>query len=160
MCYSCVFTLVFVARHAWAGLFHSPGSFRRAQYRWFIPPNLSCTVAGCCLPSSQRQGGSISLRHCIDYHRRYSYRASYRGGGGFLSELTLRGRRARTSSRRHMFDPAGRVKANSESPVMPLPRLLTQSHLHSPPRFNVHRSGVAGKTAVIHTTARKSQNDI
>lgn len=57
---------MFVACHARAGLLHSPGSFRSARYRWFIPPNLSCTVAGGCLPSTQREWGAISLHDHID----------------------------------------------------------------------------------------------
>lgn len=53
-----------------AGLLHSPGSFRRAQNRWFIPPNLSCTVAGGRLPSTQHEWGPISFHDHINDHLR------------------------------------------------------------------------------------------
>lgn len=70
VCWCCfmVFTLMFVACHAWAGLLHSPGSLSGARYRWFIPPNLSCTRAGGRLPSTQHEWGAISMHDHINNH--------------------------------------------------------------------------------------------
>lgn len=59
---------MFVACHAWAELLHSPGSFRRARYRWFIHPNLSRTVAGRCLLSTQHEWVAISLHDRFNNH--------------------------------------------------------------------------------------------
>lgn len=45
-----------------------PGASGGARYRWFIHPNLSRTVAGVCLPSTQHEWGAISSHDRINNH--------------------------------------------------------------------------------------------
>lgn len=123
-CSPCVFTLMFVACHAWAGLLHSPGSYGRARHRWFIPPNLSCTVAGGRLPSAQRERGSISQRdHIISPHI-IEVAASRSAAPGLVL-----GADVPTSRRSHVCDP----EATSRALTIPTDAIALISYSFSNP---------------------------
>lgn len=139
---ACMFTLMFVGCHASAGLLHSPGSFRRAQYRWFIPPNLSCTAAGARLPSSPHEWGAISLHDHINNHLwLLSAHISLRWQLPLQRHLELvLCARILTSRSSHVGDP----EAKSRTLMVPAATALISYSILHPPPSNVCCSNLAG----------------
>lgn len=127
---------MFVACHAWAGLLHSPGSYRRARYRWFIPPNLSCTVAGGRLPFTQHEWAAISLHDHINSHLRSlsAHISSEVAASCSAAPGLVLGADVLTSRRSHVCDPQGQVKGTNNPQLMPPPWLV----IHSPAPTHHH----------------------